>query len=180
ELARLPLFTTREQIAAVAASQTAVLEGHIAEGNPLQFHRFVAYKRSVYHGESCDDDGCESIWEPVEWVTPPLRLDLPDGPVHLINDNYGMFYYATSWTSSDQLVVDETTRYEGFEINQPVFIVGRSRGQNDGVAFEADEIYGGNRSDYISTERLTGRIFLIAGVLIGLAGAGVAVWGILA
>jgi hypothetical protein len=180
ELTRLPLFTTGAQVAA-AAGQPGVLEGRIAEGNPLRFHRFVAYKRSVYRGEDCDDDNdCESIWEAVEWVTPPLRLDLPDGPVRLTNDNYGLSYYAATWTSSDQLVVDETTRYEGFEINQPVFIVGRSRGQNDGVAFEADEIYGGTRNSYASLERFSGRIFLIVGVLISLVGAGVAVWGILA
>lgn len=178
DLARLPLLTTSEQVAA-AADQAAVLEGRIAEGNPLRFRRFVAYKRSVYRGETCDDDGCESIWEPIEWVTPPLRLDLPDGPVYLTNDDYDLFYYAASWTSSDQLVVDETSRYEGFEINQPVFVVGRSRGMNDGVIFEAGEIYGGNRSNYVSTEHYTGRIFLIAGVFIILIGGGVAVWGIL-
>lgn len=177
-LGRLPLFTTGQQLLE-AVGRTGVLEGRIAEGNPLQFHRFVAYQRSVYRGQDCDDDGCEDIWETVESVTPPLRLDLPDGSVRLPNNNYSFYYYPTTWTSSDELVIDQTNRYEGFEINQPVFVVGRSRGQNDGLTFEADELYGGTRDSYVGQERYNGRIFLVAGLIISLIGAAVALWGIL-
>jgi hypothetical protein len=136
----------------------AVIEGSVAERNPLHVNGFVAYVSFEYQGERCttDDDGyqdCEDIWLQQESLTPNLWLDLPGGRARLSNTDYYVENAPVTWQTTETLVEYETLEYEGFKINNPVFIVGTVAKNGDIPAFNAEFIYGGDRDTYLSDER---------------------------
>ena len=153
-----------------------VIEGRVAERNPLQFRTFVAYNQDVYQGEDCDDDGCDAIWEDVEQVTPPLWLDLPAGRVKISNGDYSIGGTSAEWESIPRRIAYKTQRYRGFEINDSVFAVGQVAPADGGPAFQAESISSGTRSDQVASNRVGSYIFMGMGALFCLIGGGVLGW----
>jgi len=153
----LPLLTL-DQLANRPAGTEALLEGKIAERNPLHAEGFVAYIRSEYRGERCtrDDDGyqdCESVWSEDEWQTPELWLDLAAGRAQVVNTNYELQNAPVTWQSTDTLIEYQTKRYRGFKINSPVLAGGVVARSNQAPAFAAKFIYGGTRQSYLADQR---------------------------
>ena len=166
---QLPILTIA-QIVYTPPGTEAVIEGYIAERNPLHGQSFVAYTRSRYQGERCTDSNdnnrtCTSIWNNIEQLTPPLWLDLPDGRTQLANDNYQMQSPPEMWLSTDTLVEDETIRYQGFKLNSPVFALGTITATASGPAFSAEFIYGGSRQDFFDNWQDTAFSFIWGGAI---------------
>ena len=171
----LPLFDLAS-LTQSGPGLAGTLEGKIAERNALPFRTFVAYVQERYEGEDCDDDGCDSIWSEIERQTPPLLLDLPEGRVRVINDTYYLTSFPVTWQASEELVAYETTRYQGFEIGSPVFVVGATARDGDTPAFSAEFIAGGDRAAYLADQRFGARLFLGLGALFSLIGVGSVGW----
>ncbi len=175
ELARQPLLD-RAALAEGPPGRAGVIEGRVAERNPLQFRTFVGFIRETYQGEDCDDDGCEAIWYENERVWPPLWLDLPGGRVKIINGDYMVTNTTVAWESTERRVAYETVRYRGFEINDHLFAVGQVAPADGGPTFQAESLAGGTRDDQVFSDRVGGGIFLGVGLLFTLIGAGVIGW----
>lgn len=173
-LTQLPVFTLAE-LTQSGPGLAGTLEGRIAERNELHFRTFVAYVQERYDGEDCDDDGCEAIWTVIERRTPPLLLDLSEGRLPIINNSYYFESMPVTWQASEDLVAYETTRYRGFEIGSPVFVVGTTARAGDAPAFTAEFIAGGDRADYLANQRFEARLFFWMGALFSLIGVGAVV-----
>lgn len=170
-LAALPIF----DLAALESQPVGtegVIEGRIAERNPLQFETLVAYIQTQYQGEDCDDDGCQSIWTEQERVVPPLWLDLTGGRVKINNSGYALYQTSTVWETSEQWVAYETLRYSGLVINDAVFAVGRVAPVDGGPNFEADTLYLGRRDAQVTADRFTGQVLFWLGLALSLIGGG--------
>lgn len=158
----LPVLTLA-QLDDTPPETEAVLEGNVAERNPLHINGFVAYVSFEYQGERCttDDDGhqdCEDIWLQQESLTPELWLDLPDGATprgraRLANTDYYVDNAPVIWQTTEALVEYETLEYKGFKINNPIFVVGTTTQNGDTPTFNAEFIYGGDRDTYLTNER---------------------------
>lgn len=170
-LAVLPVF----DLAALdnqPVGTAGVIEGHIAERNPLQFETLVAYIQSQYQGEDCDDDGCESIWTEQERVLPPLWLDLTGGRVRINNSDYALYQTSTVWETSEEWVAHETLRYSGLVINDAVFAVGRIAPADGSPNFEADVLYLGRRDAQVAADHFSGQVLFWLGLALSLIGGG--------
>lgn len=171
----LPLLSA-VQLQDTRAGTEAVIEGRIAERNPLHDNGFVAYVRSEYQGERCttDDDGnedCEAIWIEDERITPTLWLDLVGGRTHFFNTDYDVQNVAVTEQSTETLIEKETRRYEGFKIGNPVFTKGIVTADEEGPALNADFIYGGNRDIYLTNRRDEAGSSLLGGIIFSAFGA---------
>jgi hypothetical protein len=181
----------QEQILVVNASNLstfplrtkALLEGRVSKLNPLQFRSFVAYTRREYRGSECSpsDDGleCTDIWVYDESVTPPLWLDFSGGQVQLANNNYIIWVPSTTWQSTERLVENETKKYEGFEIGDPVLAVGHLVEAAERRAFQAQRLYNGNRDSYLAVESEKTRIISGLGTILMLIGGLIALFPVL-
>ena len=177
---QLPLLTA-SRLAQSEPGQRAALEGFIAERNPIHFRKFVAYRWELYQGQRCteDDEGsedCEEIWIEQEKIYPRLWIDVSDGRVRWADSDYYFYSAGAAWQSDPNLVEGETHRYEGFEIGNPIFVVGDTAQDADGPAFQAEFVAAGHQSDYLSQERRMGGLFFWLGLGLGLIGLGFLGW----
>lgn len=161
-----------------------MLEGKIAERNRLLERDLVVYISSQYRGERCvtptpdhdnfdDPPQCQSIWVEVTRETPPLWLDLSDGRARLTNSDYRLEQPAVVWQSTSDLVKDQTLRYEGFKINDPVFIRGTVASTDNGTV-TAEFIFGGDSQAYFEAQRSSNSVLFLLGVVfsaVGVVGA---------
>lgn len=183
QAADLPLLNAA-QLSQASPGTVALIEGKIAERNTLHAEGFVVYLRRLYRGERCDIQSgtatpkCEDVWTEEERVTPPVWLDLPDGRIRLANADYALQRPPAVWQSTGTLIKDQTVRYEGFKLNNPVFAQGTVITDGTSAAFRADFLYGGNRDAYFSDRQSAnnlvfwlGAAFIVIGgaVLLGLA-----------
>jgi hypothetical protein len=171
---------TAVTLAESPAGQEGLIEGRIAERNPVHFRLFVAYVRSEYRGRDDDDD---AIWVEDERVTPPLLLDLPGGRVQLANNDYALQGRLVEWQSEANLTWDSasqegTKSYRGLERGNPVLALGSIVEGPTGREFQAEWLYNGTRTTYIEDQRNSadiatwiGRVFLLIGA--GLLGGGI-------
>lgn len=131
QAADLPLLNAA-QLSQASPGTVALIEGKIAERNTLHAEGFVVYLRRLYRGERCDIQSgtatpkCEDVWTEEERVTPPVWLDLPDGRIRLANADYALQRPPAVWQSTGTLIKDQTVRYEGFKLNNPVLPRARS------------------------------------------------------
>jgi hypothetical protein len=167
--AALPMLNAA-QLSQTQPGVTGVVEGKIAERNPLHAEGFVAYLRRLYQGQRCSSQGgtatpkCEAVWTEEERVTPPLWLDLADGRIRLANADYALRHPPAVWQSTEDLIRNQTARYEGFKINSPVFAQGTVVVDGTGSAFKADFLYGGSRDAYFSDQQSANNVFFWIGV----------------
>jgi hypothetical protein len=180
QAAALPLLNAA-QLSQAAPGAAAMIEGKIAERNTLHAEGFAAYLHRLYQGERCSSQGgtatpkCEAVWIEEERVTPPLWLDLPDGRIRLANADYALQHPPAVWQSTENLIKDQTIRYEGFKINSPVFAGGTVVIDETGSAFKADFLYGGSRDAYFSDRQSASNVFFWLGVAFTAVGGGVLV-----
>lgn len=162
---------------AASPGAIAVIEGRIAERNPLQHQTLVAFIQEQYQGEDCDDDGCDAIWREQQRATPPLWLDLPGGRAQIINDGYYMQNPTAGWESTPNRIAYKTIRYQGFEINDQVFAEGRvAPATDEAPAFEATFLSGGTQAWRIADQRFIGRLFFWLGLLFVTFSLGAAIY----
>ena len=184
QIAALPLLNVA-QLNNTPTGTEAVIEGKIAERNPLYTNGFVAYTNYEYQGERCteDDDGyqdCEDIWVEQEYLTPILWLDLSDGRARLHDTEYLIEGAPVTWQTTETLLEYKTLKYEGFKIGNPVFAKGTVVKNGDGPAFDAEFIYGANRETYLSDQRNgTSSMFWTGVAFSSLGGLFVVVGGVL-
>ncbi|MCL4300069.1 MAG: hypothetical protein KJ077_30325 [Anaerolineae bacterium] len=180
QAAALPLLNA-VQLSQTPAGAVAVIEGKIAERNPLHAEGFVVYRRQLYRGERCSSQGgtatpnCEAVWTEEERVTPPVWLDLVDGRIRLANADYALYRPPSVWQSTEGLIKDRTVRYEGFKINSPVFAQGIVVVGEAASTFKADFLYGGSRDAYFSDQRSASNVFFWLGAAFTAIGGGVLV-----
>jgi hypothetical protein len=169
QAATLPLLNAA-QLRQAPPGAAAMIEGKIAERNPLHAEGFVVYLRRLYQGQRCsrqDNDStpkCEDIWVEDERLTPPVWLDLVDGRIRLANADYALQHPPAVWQSTEELIEDQTMRYEGFKINSPVFAGGTVVVDGTGSTFKADFLYGGSRDAYFSDRQSASNVFFWLGV----------------
>lgn len=169
QAASLPLFNAA-QLSQAPPGAAAMIEGKIAERNPLHAEGFAVYRRQLYQGERCSSQGgtatpkCEAVWTEEERVTPPVWLDLADGRIRLANADYALYHPPAVWQSTGALIKDQTVRYEGFKINSPVFAQGTVIVDEADSVLKADFLYGGSRDAYFSDQRSANNVFFWLGV----------------
>ena len=170
-LADLPLLTAAE-IGTSNDGLTAAVDATIAERNDLHYEGLVAYAREEYRGEECStlDDECESLWIEDERVTPPLWLDTSDGRLLVINKDYTLRNEPIIHQTGTRLIENETKVYRGFEIGNPVFVIGQVVTGRDSPSFHADVIYGGDSTSHLSEARFVGNVFFWLGIIFSITG----------
>lgn len=170
------------QLGQTPPGATVMLEGKIAERNPLLGQDFIAYVRSQYRGERCvtptpDNDNfddpprCESIWVEEKRETPLLWLDLSGGRIQLANTDYPLQNPPVTWQSTAGLVKDQTLRYEGFKIGNPVFIQGMVATGGDNPTLKANFLFGGDSQAYFDYQRSSNSILFLLGSIFTAVGA---------
>lgn len=172
-----------------------LLEGQISRRNEKRFRSFVAYWAEEFRGWKAENDNSnQAIWVEVERVTPPLRLELADGPVRVANGDYvfhsgnmGSAEGPITWQDQEDLVWDQsagigTRHYTGLEVGSPVLALGAITETVEGRALRAEWLYGGTRAGYLTRQReavalLTwlGSLFAVIGLI--LMGLGIWIWG---
>ncbi|MFN8453202.1 MAG: hypothetical protein U0401_00785 [Anaerolineae bacterium] len=177
-----PMVRSAAELSQSSPGAVIMLEGKIAERNPLLERELVAYVSSQYRGERCltptpDNDNfddppqCQSIWVEANRETPPLWLDLSGGRVQLANSDYGLQHPSMIWESTEELIKDETLRYAGFKINDPVFIRGTLTGGAAGPTLKADFVFGGDSEAYFEAQRSSNSVLFLLGAIFSVVGA---------
>ncbi len=180
-----PVVRSAAQLSQVSPGTVVMLEGKIAERNRLLEQGLVAYVSHQYRGERCvtptpDHDDfadlpeCRSIWVEAKRETPPLWIELSGGRVQLANSDYQLQHPLVVWQSTDSLIKDETLRYEGFKINDPIFTQGTLSG---GPTLSTDFIFGGDSQAYFAGQRSSNNVLFFLGGVFSLLGAVCAVVG---
>lgn len=186
-----PVIRSVAELSQAPSGAAVMLEGKLAERNPLLERDLVAYISSQYRGERCvtptpdndnfdDSPRCEAIWVEVKRETPPLWLDLAGGRVQLANRDYRLEQPTLAWQSTEALVKEQTLRYEGFKINDPVFIQG-TVASADTPALTAEFIFGGDSEAYFAGQRSSNSVLFLLGAIFTTVGAvcagiGGAIW----
>ncbi len=177
-LAAGPVINTLAQLSQTLPGGAVVLQGTIAERNPLLDQEFVAYVRSQYRGELCvtatptkgnvtGRKMCEANWVEDKRETPPLWLELSEGRVQLANTDYRLQNPPNYWQSSAGLVENQTVRYEGFRLGALAFTRGTVVMNGDTPTLRAEFIYGGDSQTYFDEQRSgTSVLFLLAGLFL--------------
>ena len=149
------------------SGREVLVEGRISAENRILHYSFVAYN---IEDREVDSDGDESwVWRSAE--TPPLLLELADGPVE-IEAGYRLNAAQTSRREGE-------VRYSGLETGDPVIAVGVLTSQVEPPQIAAEFIAYGTQASYIASVRrqaLFGRIF---GLVFALIGLGLLVGGVM-
>jgi hypothetical protein len=151
---------SRVALAAQPNGSPVLIEGRIAASNPPQYRDLVAYTR-----ERASSDGRGgTTWTYAGEQTPPLQIDLPDGPVAIANIGYDINAAPHEYRSNGE-------RSLGFVAGDPVMVVGRVTQSPTGPTIAADFVSGDGRAAYIERYRSSagstgtlGRWALIAGL----------------
>ncbi len=166
---------------ATSPGEDVFVEGTISEKNTLQLRAFVAYNQDLYDGQTCtqNSDGnnrnsnrkdCTLFWVTEERITPVLVLDLLDGQVRVLNEDYEI-HYPTSWQPSGQLIEQESIRYQGLEVGKPVFVKGVVSLDQEGVGLTAEFVAGTDRETYFANEQGDASSLIILGGFFAFVGA---------
>lgn len=186
--------TQIEQLPAVSAAALSqrplgsqvLVEGRLSRRNEIHFRSFVAYRALEFRGwDTGKNRSSRARWAEIARVTPPLHLELADGPVQIANRDYrfqsgviGSEAGPVTWQDTGKLTWNSQTkvgtrRYTGFEIGSPVLALGSVIEGPEGRAIEAKWIYGGSRAGYLAQQRgaaqllaWIGPLFVLVGLLI--------------
>lgn len=153
--------------AALAASppgSPVLLEGVVGAENETHYRTMVAYRRTV------PMDGPDGRVYQLEQdrVAPPLRIDLPGGPV-TVQEGYRIEAPSRTW-------VTKQYNYGGFDRGDTVLVVGE---QAPDGSIRAELIAGGTRSDYLFEKSLERWSFYVGGLCAVVLGALVAAGALL-
>lgn len=143
----------------------AFIEGRIASSQPVLLRQFVAYRRS----ERRRSEKNEETWNSKEQVTPPLLLDLADGPAQVVGAGYEMKGSLTNvhdWSVNEYL----EKLYTGLVAGEGVFAVGRTTSgglEAEFVAPGSFEAYRTNlRQSKVASLWLAGGLGGVGGLLV--------------
>jgi hypothetical protein len=182
---------TLTQLSQTPSGAAVMLQGQIAEHNSLLEQDFVAYVRRQYQGERCvtptptrdnyeGGSTCESIWAAEKRETPSLWLELSEGRVQLAHTGYRLQNPPTTWQSTANLVKNQTLRYEGFKIGDPVFTQGTVVMAGDTPTLSVDFIFGGDSQAYFNNQRSSNSVlFLLGSIFISVGAMTLAVMGVI-
>ena len=190
QMEALPLSPAAALNARPPGSQVLV-EGQISRRNEKRFRSFVVYWAEEFRGWNEKNDNLnQAIWVEIERVTPPLRLDLPDGPVRIANNDYtfqsgtmGSAEGPVTWQDREDLVWDQSTQmgtrhYTGLEIGSPVLALGVVTETVEGRALRAEWLYGGTRAGYLTRQREAVALITWLGPLFAVIGLGIMALGV--
>ncbi len=180
----MPLLS-RAELRNSPAGSPALVEGRLNPRNEATFQGFVAYRCEEFQGwDDPDAEDRKERWVEIEKVTPPLRLNLPDGEVRIVNDSYtlksGQLDTESGpgqWQSRPDLAWDPearvgTRRCYGYRPGVAVLALGRVGWGPDGPALSAEWIYGGRQADYVAGQRNAALVMTIVGLVFGVVGLG--------
>lgn len=179
------------ELAQAPAGTVIMAQGQIAERNKPLEQGFVAYTLSQYQGERCatptpsrdneqGDAICEAIWVETGRQTPPLWIDLSGGRVQLADADYQLQNPPVTWQSTATLVKNQTVRYEGFKIGNPVFARGTVATAGITPTLQAEFIFGGDSQAYFDAQRSNNAIlFLLGGIFMGVSVAAFTTTGVI-
>lgn len=147
-----------------------LIEGRISARARPRFREFVAYVRDEYRGNDSDGD---AQWVEDERLTPQLLLELADGRVEIVNQDYRLEQPTTSWQESDLLQWSQgsgegTKRYRGFAAGATVLAIGTAAQGDEFAGISATVLAGGTRSSYLAEQRT---LMLVMSVVGGLTAA---------
>jgi hypothetical protein len=132
-----------------------LVEGVVSDRNRVIFRDMVAYESQEYRGE--DDEG-DPVWADDVFDTPPLRIDLADGPAQIANADYTLSSLPISFQESEKLSWslfsgNGTKRYRGLRHGDAVLAIGSVVAGSEGAAIQAKQIALGTRASYLASER---------------------------
>lgn len=154
-IAGLPVVSAVE-LAESAPGREVLLEGQIAASARPRFREFVAYMRDEYRGNDSDGD---ARWVEDERVTPPLLLELPDGRIEVVNQDYRLDQPLSAWQESNVSYWDSSTgegtkRYRGLTAGATVLVVGSVAQGQEFPGINAALLAGGTREVYLAEQRV--------------------------
>jgi hypothetical protein len=152
-----------------------LVEGRISDRNPVISHSFVAYIREEREIET-DDEGTPEpgSWYETSRITPPLLLELSDGPVQIENSNYDLRNGRTVEEKSSGRY--SHTRYKGIESGGQIIAVGVVVEGAEYPQINAEFVAPGTRESYVSGQRIGGIIFCLFSVVVAAVGGILILW----
>ena len=129
-------------LADMAPQQEVLVDGHIADDQPVLFRDFVAFIREEEDRDRRDNDRTE--WKVRERRAPPLQIVLTDDhPIRVVNSGYGLWNATTTWYDRSKIL---GTRYSGLVSGEAVVVHARTTAGG----LEAIEVASGTRASYLA------------------------------
>jgi hypothetical protein len=154
--------STAIQLADGQIGQRVLVQGRISERNRVQLDTFVAFIQEDLETDYDDDDDEE--WVESRRVTPPLLLELPDGPLQVGNADYDLQLATIVEPSGD-------TRYRVVEPGDPAIALGTLTSSSDPPQIDAEFVALGTQDDYITAQRTSATIMRVLGIIFGAVGS---------
>lgn len=122
--------------------QEVLVDGHIADDQPVLFRDFVAFIREEEERDRRDND--RTSWKVRDRQAPPLQIVLTDDqPVRVVNYGYGLWNASTTWYDRSKIL---GTRYSGLVSGEAVVVHARTTAGG----LEAIEVASGTRASYLA------------------------------
>jgi hypothetical protein len=122
--------------------QEVLVDGHIADDQPVLFRDFVAFIKEEEDRDRRDNDRTQ--WKVRDRQAPPLRIVLTDDqPVRVVNYGYGLWNASTTWYDQSKIL---GTRYSGLVSGEAVVVHARTAPGG----LEAIEVASGTRASYLA------------------------------
>lgn len=142
------------------------VEGRINLNVPTEYNVYAAYWLQKPRNNTSERRNSSDDWETDTVVTPPLLLDLPDGPVRVVNEDYNLGS-VSDWQDIDSEAGPR--RIGGLRVGDPVFAIATLRSNNDGVRLEASVVTRGTKASYLADQRIAWWICVSLGAVCGIA-----------
>jgi hypothetical protein len=124
------------------SQQEVLVDGHIAEDQPVLFRDFVAFIKEEEERDRRDNDRTQ--WKVRDRQAPPLRIVLTgDDAVRVVNYGYGLWNATTTWYDRSKIL---GTRYSGIVAGEAVVVHARTAAGG----LEAIEVASGTRASYLA------------------------------
>lgn len=158
--------------------QEVMVEGRVSSLNPAQYGPFVAYVREERQVNVDKGTPVAGSWKEVERVTPPLLLELPDGPVQIENRSYNLVGARTVEKPGSGLYRYTDSRYSGIEAGDHVMAIGSVVAAAERPQIYAEFVYRGSRAQYIGGQRSAVLFGIVGGIVLAVAGGALVAWGL--
>jgi hypothetical protein len=130
------------EINGMSPQQEVLVDGHIADDQPVLFRDFVAFIKEEEDRDRRDRDRTQ--WKVRDRQAPPLRIVLTDDqPVRVVNYGYGLWNASTTWYDQSKIL---GTRYSGIVAGEAVVVHARTAAGG----LEAIEVASGTRASYLA------------------------------
>lgn len=164
-----PLTCSVSALRSLAAGTPVSMCAKISTSNPKLVESFASFRQEEFQGMSPSDN---ERWVTVNQTTPPLVVELQDGPVQILNGDYELMITTTmsgSMSTSTESAVRNnqeickltvsingrvetahwdsaagqgTRRYSGIEVGDNVLIEGKVETGPNGLALRAESVHG--------------------------------------